>query len=187
MEFTKRFHIYAEFGFPVCRTLRDDREYHRLDLTQAEFRSAVEKLLAYKRKGYPILFSAQIMEKILQWPDYDKKTIIADTPPSFEHVRCFGGRHMVFIDCDGKVYPCIQFIGNFDALDFRVAGIKKAVEHSAQHSCKACYLMCVNDLNLMFSLHPSVLYNNFRITLDETFRPHRFDTLDFIHFTGLQK
>lgn len=167
MEFAKQFNIYTEFGFPVVRTLKDDENYRGLDLTTEEFRDAVKKLYTYKRKGYPILFSAKVMEKVLAWPDYTQKIYVSEAPPQFDHIKCFGGMHMIFIDSDGKVYPCIQFIGRFDALDFREHGIRKAVEHSAEHNCKACYLMCVNDFNLMFSLNPSVLYNYFKITLDE--------------------
>jgi MoaA/NifB/PqqE/SkfB family radical SAM enzyme len=179
MEFAKRFHIYAEFGFPVVRALKNDADYRDLDLSAEEFCAAAKKLLAYKKRGYPILFSEQVMDKILKWPDYTQKIFISDNSPSFEYIKCFGGMHMVFIDCDGKVYPCIQFIGKFDALDFRKVGIKKAVENSAKHNCKACYLMCVNDLNLMFSLNPSVLNNYLRITIDETLRRKSFNSLEF--------
>lgn len=179
MEFARKFHIYTEFGFPVCRTLKNDSDYRGLDLSIEEFRRSVEKLLQYKKRGYPILFSAQVMEKILEWPDYTQKIFVSGNAPDFKHIKCFGGKYMVFIDCDGKVYPCIQFIGKFDALDFRKAGIKSAVEHSIKHNCKACYLMCVNDFNLMFSLNPLVLYNYFSITLDEGLKRHEFNPKDF--------
>jgi len=179
LEFAKRFHIYTEFGFFVQRTLKSDTDYRNLDISVDEYRNAVKKLIAYKKQGYPILFSATVMQKILNWPDYTQKVIISKEPPEFEHIQCFGGKHMIFIDCDGKVYPCIQFIGKFDGWDFRKAGMQKAVQHSLNHGCKACYLMCVNDLNLMFSLNPSVLHNYFRITVDEGLSRKKFDAEEF--------
>lgn len=180
IEFSRKFNIYAEFGFPVVRSLKNDQDYQGLDLDIEEFRSAVEKLLHYKKRGYPILFSAKVMEMILKWPDYSQKIYDSEGNVPFQHIRCYAGRHMVFIDCDGKVYPCIQFIGNFKALDFREAGIKRAVEHSARHNCKACYLMCVNDFNLMFGLDHSVLYNYLRITLEENLKKDDFDPAKFV-------
>lgn len=171
MEFAKRFKIYTEFGFPIVRTLKNDSGYRGLDLSIEEFREAVNKLLAYKKKNYPILFSQKVIETVLKWPDYAQKTYVSDSPPAFPHIKCFMGRNMIFIDCDGKVYPCIQMIGEFAALDFREVGIKKAVAHSSRHNCQACYLMCVNDFNLFFSLDPSVILNNLNITVDEVLRP----------------
>lgn len=179
LEFAKRFHIYTEFGFFVQRSLKSDADYQNLDISVDEYREAVKKLIAYKKRGYPILFSETVMRKILNWPDYTRKVILSKNPPEFEYIKCFGGRHMIFIDCDGKVYPCIQFIGKFDGWDFRETGMRKAVRHSLDHGCKACYLMCVNDLNLMFSLTPSVLRNYFKITVDEGLKSKKFDPAEF--------
>jgi hypothetical protein len=64
-------------------------------------------------------------------------------------------------------------IGEFDALDFREVGFKKAYAHCATHTCKACYLMCVNDFNLLFALNPGVIWNNFTITMREIFCYHK--------------
>lgn len=175
MEFAKEFNIYTLFGFPVIRALKNDESYRDLGLSNEEVRNAVKKILAYKRRGYPILYSAKLMEKILDWPDYSKKIYVSDKHPSFNHIRCYAGMHSIFIECDGKVYPCLQLIGAYKALDFREAGIKKAIEHAAKHNCTACYNMCINDLNLMFNLNPSALFNNLKITFRECLRRGRFN------------
>lgn len=166
MEFAKKRKIYAEFGCLVVRALKNDKEYRGIDLSAAQFKNAVKKLIRYKEKGYPILFSKKVMEKVLTWPDYQQKIWEGKSPP-FGHIKCFASHHMVFIDCDGKVYPCIQFIGKFPAQDFRQAGFKAAYEKAQKHNCQACYLMCVNDLNLMFNLDFQALWNNVRISLSE--------------------
>ena len=58
-------------------------------------------------------------------------------------------------------------MGAFDALDYREVGFAEAYGNAHRHDCKACYLMCVNDLNLMFNLDPHALWNNIRISLSE--------------------
>lgn len=167
MEFCKRKGIYAEFGFLVNRTLKNDIEYKGIDLDIETFKKVQTRLIYYKQKGYPILFSKQILERVHKWPNYSKKRWLDEYPP-FPYIPCHQGRLMIFIDCDGKVYPCIQLIGEFSALDFREVGFKKAYKHCATtNRCKACYLMCVNDFNLLFELNPGVIWNNSIITLKE--------------------
>ena len=168
LEFCRKRGIYTEFGFLVNRSLKNDTSYQGIDLDIETFKKAQNKLVAYKERGYPILFSKQILQRVRQWPDFSLKRW-KGTPPPFPHVPCHQGRSMIFIDCDGKVYPCIQLIGEFEALDFRQVGFAKAYAHCGTHDCKACYLMCVNDFNLLFALNPGVIWNNFMITLREGF------------------
>jgi MoaA/NifB/PqqE/SkfB family radical SAM enzyme len=172
LEFCKKRGIYTEFGFLVNRSLKNDQSYQGIDLDIETFKKAQAKLVEYKKRGYPVLFSRQILERVQKWPDFSVKKYM-DTPPSFPYVPCHQGKLMIFIDCDGKVYPCIQMIGEFEALDFRQAGFKKAYAHCGTHQCKACYLMCVNDFNLLFALNPGVIWNNFMITVDELFHGHK--------------
>ncbi|MFC1701112.1 radical SAM protein [Patescibacteria group bacterium] len=167
MEFCKKNNIYSEFGFLVNRSLKNDNDYQGIDLDTETFRKSQARLVEYKKNGYPILFSKQVLERIQNWPDFSKKMWF-DTPPSFDYIPCSQGRLMVFIDCDGKVYPCIQMIGKFDALDFRKDGFSKAFTHCQSHTCKACYLMCVNDFNLLFAMNSGVIMNNILITLKES-------------------
>jgi len=172
LELCKKKGIYAEFGFLVNRSLKNDESYKGIDLDIETFRTAQAKLVEYKEKGYPILFSKQILRRIQEWPDFSQKRWLNKYPP-FPYIPCYQGRLMIFIDCDGKVYPCIQMIGEFEALDFREGGFKKAYAHCGTHNCKACYLMCVNDFNLLFTFNPGVIWNNFMITIQELLYYHR--------------
>jgi MoaA/NifB/PqqE/SkfB family radical SAM enzyme len=168
LEFCKQRGIYAEFGFLVNRSLKNDNNYQGIDLDIETFKKSQAQLVEYKKRGYPILFSRQVLERVQQWPDFSVKRWM-NTEPTFAHIPCYQGRLMIFIDCDGKVYPCIQMIGEFEALDFRQAGFAKAYAHAGTHNCKACYLMCVNDFNLLFALNPGVIWNNAMITVREMF------------------
>jgi MoaA/NifB/PqqE/SkfB family radical SAM enzyme len=165
MKLSKEIGFYTEFGFPVARGLETDAAYKSLDLSQEEFRQALKKLIDYKKKGYPILFSDKVFKTMLNWHNYDKKYLY--TPPQFKYIKCFGGKYMCFIDCDGRVYPCIQHIGTFDAQSFLDVGFKKAWERLGEHKCKACYLLCVNDFNLLFNFDLSAIRNNIKISLRE--------------------
>jgi MoaA/NifB/PqqE/SkfB family radical SAM enzyme len=167
LEWCKERGIWAEFGFLVNRSLKSDRDYSAIDLDVQTFRRAQRSLIGFKRRNYPILFSRQVMERVAAWPDFSRKMWRGGNPP-FSFIECYQGKLMVFVDCDGKVYPCIQMIGDFDAVDFRTGGFQKAYERCQSHDCRACYLMCVNDFNLLFSLNPGVILNNTLITLKES-------------------
>lgn len=166
LEYAKSKKIITEFGFLVSRNLKNDEKYHRLDITPQEFKKALKLLIRYKKRGYPILFSEKVFNKILAWPDYNVKTW-ENQKPEFNYIKCFAPQKMIFIDCDGKIYPCLQFLGRFKALDFRKVSFKKAYQNAHKHSCYACYLPCVNDLNLMFNLDIKAIFNNIQLSVKE--------------------
>jgi MoaA/NifB/PqqE/SkfB family radical SAM enzyme len=166
MEFCRRKRIYAEFGFLVSRSLKSDQNYKQIDLDTKTFRRIQARLVDYKKRGYPILFSKKILQHIQSWPDFSRKMWFNE-PPRFPYIPCYQGNLMIFVDCDGKVYPCIQMIGKFEARDFRKVGFEEAYLHCKTHECKACYLMCVNDFNLLFAMNPGVIMNNIIITMKE--------------------
>jgi MoaA/NifB/PqqE/SkfB family radical SAM enzyme len=166
LKFAKERKITTEFGFLVSRNLKNDKDYQGLDLSPLEFKNAIKTLIKYKKNGYPILFSQKVLEKILKWPDFSQKTW-ENKKPNFSYIKCFAPQNMIFIDCDGKVYPCLQFLGQFQALDFRKSGFQKAYQKAHEHECQACYLPCVNDLNLMFNLDFQALWNNASLSIKE--------------------
>jgi hypothetical protein len=54
-------------------------------------------------------------------------------------------------------------VNKFNALNFLDAGFRKAWENLAGCKCRACYNICLNDLNEIYRLKPSVVLNAFRI------------------------
>jgi MoaA/NifB/PqqE/SkfB family radical SAM enzyme len=118
-------------------------------------RKAAMRIAELKSQGAPIKFSAYVYRHVAKWPDYKTRLVIGRVP-DFDFIRCYAGRFMAFIDADGKVYPCVQLIDSFDALSFREAGIEKAWENCAKHTCKACYFPCFNELSKIFGLDPRV-------------------------------
>lgn len=119
-------------------------------------RNAVNRITDLKSKGAPILFSEQVYRYVSQWPDY-KERIIMEDMPKFKYIPCYAGRFMMFIDADGRVYPCVQLIDIFNAFDFRKVGIEKAWNNCANHQCKACYFPCFNEFNRIMNLNMDVI------------------------------
>lgn len=129
-----------------------------------QIRKAAKRILELKKKGAPILFSAKVYQIVADWPDY-KRRLFLDEQPDFPYIKCFAGRSMIFIDTDGKTYPCMQLINNFNALDFRQVGIKKAWENCFNHHCHACYFPCFNEFNSITNLDHEVILNQIISTL----------------------
>jgi MoaA/NifB/PqqE/SkfB family radical SAM enzyme len=115
----------------------------------------VKRVADLKAEGAPILFSERVYRYVSNWPDYQQRVVMGKEP-NFDFIRCYAGRFMVFIDADGRTYPCVQLIDIFNGLDFRRVGLKKAWENCANHSCKACYFPCFNEFNCIMSLRPEV-------------------------------
>jgi len=85
--------------------------------------------------------------------------------PDFDFIPCYAGRFMMFTDADARVYPCVQLIDIFPALDFRKVGIKKAWENCAGQTCKACYFPCWDELSAIMDLIPSVIFGGFMTSM----------------------
>lgn len=152
MEQAKEIGFMTEFNLPFFQGPKDDIN-DRLYPSNDECRRAWEKILAYIRKGYPVLFSAKAHEHALGWPDY-RQRVFMEGAPNFKYIKCYAGRLMCLIESDGNVYPCTQLMGTFKPLNFLEHGFKSAWEHLKDHTCKSCYSTCFNQFNLIFGLDP---------------------------------
>lgn len=142
--------IQAEFNFLFHQS--DGKEDSDNFMAQGdELRAAARRIADLKAQGAPILFSERVYRMVETWPDHGQRVVLGKTP-DFEHIPCSAGRFMAFIDADGLMYPCVQLIGSFPALDFRKAGLERAWENCAQHACKACYFPCFNEFNQIMRL-----------------------------------
>lgn len=155
VEMAKKKGIRAEFNL-LFHQSEAKSDSDRFMAENRVLRKAARQILAYKKQGAPILFSEKVYRYVVQWSDYKKRLFLGEKP-DFDYIPCYAGRFMMFIDTDGKVYPCVQLIDIFKALDFRQVGIKKAWDNCAKHSCKACYFPCFNEFNLIMALDPKVI------------------------------
>lgn len=142
--------MQAEFNFLFHQS--DDKSDSDNFMAETEMlRDAAKRIADLKAEGAPILFSESVYRMVQTWPDHSQRVIMG-TEPDFEHIPCSAGRFMTFVDADGLVYPCVQLIGNFPALDFREVGVEEAWRNCIDHSCKACYFPCFNELNQVMRL-----------------------------------
>lgn len=155
--------IQAEFNF-LFHQSREKHDSDRFMGSNKALQKAARRILEHKKRGGPILFSEKVYQIAAEWPDY-KKRLFMGKKPDFSSIPCYAGRFMMFIDADGKVYPCVQLIDVFKALDFRKVGIKKAWENCAKHICKACYFPCFNEFNLIMGLHWPTIFHQIGSTL----------------------
>lgn len=158
MNLAKTIGLGVEFNLPFYQT-SPNKDNPALDISNQDSRQAIKKIMEYKKKGYPVLFSEKVHQYVVKWPDYKKKMYLGKKP-DFKYIKCQAGRYMCFIDADGMVYPCAQLIGTFKALNFLEVGFKRAWENLASHNCQACYFICFNEFNSIFSLNFSVILSN---------------------------
>lgn len=155
IDFAKKNNIEVEFNFLFHQSEgKDDSD--RFMAANDDIRLAATRIADLKAKGAPIKFSETVYRYVACWPDYRQRLIMGHEP-DFPYTPCSAGRFSMFIDADGKIYPCVQLIGTFKGLDFREVGVEKAWDNCAKHNCKACYFPCWNEYNNILSLNPKVI------------------------------
>ena len=163
VEMAKDKGIQAEFNF----LFNQSNDKNDSDLFMAEkdaLQRSANHIADLKAQGAPILFSEDVYRYVAKWPHHQKRIILGDEP-EFDNIRCYAGRFMMFIDADGRTYPCVQLIDIFNALDFRKVGIEKAWKNCAKHTCKACYFPCFNEFNSIMGMNPRVIIGQVLSTL----------------------
>ena len=128
------------------------------------FRSALEKVIAMKRKGAPLLFSLKTYQLTLEWLDYsvDRIKEKESFKPGFKWPRCRAGRYFGFVDTNGDFYPCVVCVGREKALNCLRDGAGAAWDFAGRHSCRACFVKCQVEMNYLFALDPEVIANIIR-------------------------
>lgn len=155
--------LQAEFNL-LFHQSHDKSDSDRFMPEDETLRKAVRRIAQLKAEGAPILFSEKVYQYVARWPDY-RQRLIMGKKPDFPRIPCYAGRFMMFIDADGRTYPCVQLIDVFQGLDFRKVGIKQAWDYCARHNCQACYFPCFNELNYIMDLNLEVIWKQVKSTL----------------------
>lgn len=149
----------------------EDSSAKNINLTDEELKEITRKILEYKKSGYPIFFSSEPYENLLNWPfSYDKQFICNEAVDGYKAIKCFVKRFSCHIEANGFVYPCIVLVNKFKALNFLDVGFRKAWKNLDNNDCKACYNVCCNDLNLVFGFKPRSVLNAVKIAIGRSFR-----------------
>ena len=129
-------------------------------LKRQERVEVINRIISYKKKGYPVFYSYKTYEYMANWPDLTKDRV-ADQEPEFDHAKCYMGRYSCSIEANGNVASCAPL----SEVKFRnclEVGLGQALNDISQHNCKACCLPGYNEYNLLFGLDLGVILNTAR-------------------------
>lgn len=133
---------YAMSG-NLVRDLYPDRE---------EFKSAIEKLEKIKKsgRGHLITNSMVGLDYLKSWPQFKK-------------VPCWAGKSYVYIDTDGRMYPCIQMIQRTGGRSILEVGVKEAMKRMSRLPCAGCWCISNIEHNYFFSFNPGILLHYYKL------------------------
>ncbi len=162
-----------EFHLEFSMLFKSTPDIKSLMLGEADTRAALSEIIELKKKGFPIFTSFNSLMLALNWPyGFDKTTIRMDELKNgLKPIPCCYSRHKFTIDADGRAFPCFPLNKEFNALNVREVGVRKAFEHVVENNtCVLCPYLTQNDWNYMMTLRPSILFEQARLQLKELFK-----------------
>ncbi len=166
LDLAKEHGFLAEFNIAIGYL--PDESAANVKASDEEYKKVIRKIIEYKKKGYPILMSAEAYQYVLDWPTYSIENIW-DKEPEFKHTKCSAGKYFCSIDTDGKVYACPHLIGKVEAISCYQEGFAKAFGKLLEHNCHGCYQAYHNEFNLLFSINPKIIFNHIKNSLKSIF------------------
>lgn len=134
----------------------------------ADLRKALSKIIELKKK-HPARFFNSItnLKNARDWPPPYTRFFLYENElkefPDFRPIPCYGGRTFATIDTDGRLYPCTNLIGYYDAPNVLKMDVKEAWFNIADHKCRACFYLSSVEKNLVSSLNFDAIRNIIKI------------------------
>lgn len=126
-----------------------------------ERRAYLQRILAYKRRGYPIFTTTRILQYCHDWPDAAGGIAISRARARALHLRnyveCQYGSYEVVIDEDGCVYPCQAMQGIFPARNIHTDGLAAALAHLDGKPCHTCCIPPLINTSAMINWDAGVI------------------------------
>ena len=165
VKFSKNMGVHCIFHIPYGR-LNDEENHQLKQMNFDETREVLQKIINYKKLGYPVYYSNKTHSYIRDWPYKQPSRILKKSDgqnnKGFRAIPCLAGDLYCFIDACGEVYPCTVLSGQVKVLNFLEVGFQAAWDYLPQIRCQACSFFFQNELNLLLSLNPSVCLNFIR-------------------------
>lgn len=114
-----------------------------------QYQEAINKLIAYKASGKPVLNSFEALRYMYDLPNPKTK------------FKCWAGRLHIHIASDGRIYACSsKRQHNNKGNKFPQTSLKEAFEnlYVDEGECKYCICPGLFERNEIFSLNPSIIY-----------------------------
>lgn len=134
-----------------------DETARELALTPDQIRAFHRQMIAWKKQGRSIMFSAHSFEKALTWPDLTRNTVKSEG-----NSECMAGKFYFHIDPDGDVIPCIPHGADFIPKNILKDGLVEALRHARVHNCGDCWSPYLNERKALFKLKPWAIMEFFR-------------------------
>ena len=148
--------VYSIFHFLYERLDPKDAEPNQL--TREEEIAIMDKIIAYKKQGYPVHYSDRIHEYIKKWPIQGSRLMLdgnakqAKDDKDFRIIPCVAGDLYTWIDANGKFCPCAVLSGQVNAQSFAEVGFEKAWNEVPKNRCQSCSFFHQAEMNMLFSL-----------------------------------
>ena len=127
---------------PQCLDTAIVRGDLKAELTNDRLRRFWQQLLAEKRRGRPIASSGPYLEFLSGWNDFRRSAV--DDPK----IRCTASRGFLYIDPQGKSYPCAYTKGKASAVDMLGDQWRSAIGRDTP--CTSCIVGPHLEFNLLY-------------------------------------
>jgi len=153
--------LAKELGFSLYFSIMFKPLLHanEFEMNNEEIRTALNKIIDYKKKGFPIFTSRRVAKYAYDWPvDHNEyhflgKKDIRGLSKNFKPIKCYYGKNKMTIEADGNVYPCFLLGDHFKPMNLREVGLKRAIKHVQEtNDCVTCPALSQNDHNLLMDL-----------------------------------
>lgn len=133
-----------------------------------DYKKALRKIIELKKR-YPERFFNSLTNfyNALNWPTAYTRFFLFEEDlkefPSFKSIPCFGGRTFATVDTDGKIYPCTNLIGYYDAPNVLKMDVKEAWQSIKNHTCSACFYLSSVEKNLLSNFNIDAISNIIKV------------------------
>jgi len=111
-------------------------------LSNERLRAFWRHLLDEKRRGRPVVSSTPYLEHLAAWQDFSVSAYHDAA------ARCPAGRGYLYIDPQGKAYPCAYTKGKSEPVDLLATDWRDAWDR--QHPCTRCSVGPMLEFNMLF-------------------------------------
>jgi len=154
--------LAVKFGFKAqfSPLRQEDSPDKTMALDDADLRSVVQRILDAQKQGLGVFFSREAYLRVLNWPfPYATYSVSQKHKDLIGYGRCYLKDLSCHIEANGFVYPCIVLVNKSKPLNVWEDGFEAVWDSLGKISCEACWNVCCNQMNLVFSLRPLVFYN----------------------------
>jgi len=157
MEFARRQGVYVTVNVAHGRVFGTED----VPVTRASndaYRAALQQIIKYHERGYPVFRARRTLELMLRWKDYHEDT--SEIPPTRDYPRCSFGSYAATLTSDGTLIPCFLNSRGSAGLSVPEHGFSRAWQHCRQMAhCTYCHVPCFIEYNSILDLSLPVLLN----------------------------